>query len=441
MKKWFKFFFLGFFSDKISKEGARRGYTNVFVGLILSLVFLWTGFVGGDMLPFSAHYNNSPDFQKTVHAVFANPDVNKRVGVEIQGNFLKVKKYGGEYTEDLLVNTFENDTDRQNYSVNGYNVIIDSRPADTLAEIEAYCVSNDGRELIISYNEYLSLSNVAKLNFDFKLKYTGEALELNDEMVKAYREYVDALSSENKIETENWAKDLAENKITKNEYNRAIYELYFTNYYPEITEYESSSKVPLLRNYYYHNYISKGNKNYLFIFDDCMTGSFETAGGIDFSFYGFYSNVENGILVADGIGQAEANEIADNFIKKSFGSVAFLSFYANAMNVFSLTPFIALMPMVVTLLAYSILKLRGVESIASLGAMFKIVGSYVLFSGVISALLTVILSFFVQHNIITALPLVLFFITLAIRSIIFTVREAKSYTKQSEQQEAEQTEV
>lgn len=435
MKKWFNFFCLSFFSDKLSKEGTKRGYANFLLGLILALVFLWAGYVGGDMLPFSAHYNNSTDFSKTVHSVFANPDVNKRISVEIEENLIKVKKQGGEFTENLLVNTFENESDKQNYSTNGYDVIIDSRPADTLAEIEAYCVSNDGQNLIISYDEYLSLSAVAKMNFDFKLKYTGNELKLDDSLVENYREYVDGLSDENKLKTESLFSDMADNKITKVEYDRAIYELYFTNYYPEITDYESSSKLPLLRNYYYHQYIKEGFDKYLFIFDDYMTGSFETDNGIQLSFYGFYSNVENGVLIAEGVEQTEANDKADSLIKKSFGSIALLTFYAYAMNVFSLIPFIALMPMVVTLLVYSILKLRGVESITSFGGMFKIIGSYVWFSGAVAALLTVIMAFFVQPGLITALPMVFFFVTLAIRSIVFAINEMKSYQKQLEEQE------
>ncbi len=441
MKKWFKFFFLGFFSHKTSKEGAKRGYSNFFLGLILAFVFLWMGFVGADMLPFSAHYNNSPDFEATVRLILANPDINKRIEVEIQENLLKAKKHGGEYVKGLIINTFENDIDKLNYSVNGYNVVVDSRPADTLAEFEAYCVSNDGRNLIISYEEYLSLSEVAKLNFDFKLEYTGNALELDDASVDSYRSYVDGTSDENKLATEDLANELAENKITKNEYNREIYELYFVNYYPAITEYEATSKVPLLRNFYYHKYIKEGVGKFLFVFDDYMAGSFETDSGINLSFYGFYSSLEDGILIAEDTKQAKANEIADSFIKKSYNSIAPLSLYAHAMNVFSLIPFIALMPMIVTLLGYSILKLRSIESISSLGAAFKIFGSYVWCSGAISAVLSVIIAFFVQPSILSVLPLVLFFVALVVRSIVFVVKESKLYITQSEQQKSEQTEV
>ena len=441
MKKWLKFFGFGFFSHKTSKEGAKRGYTNVFLGLLLAFAFIWMGFVGTDTLPFSLHYNLSSDFSATVYAVLANPDASLRIDIEVQDGRLRMKKSGGEYGEALLVNTLENDTDKQNYSINGYNVIVDSRPANTLAEVEAYCVSNDGKGTVISYEDYLTLSDVARLNFDFQLKYTGQELVLSDEAVEGYRTYVDGLGGENRSATQKLANDLATNAISKSEYNRGIYELYFTNYYPEITAYESTSKVPLLRNYYYHQYLKDGESRYLFIFDDYMAGSFETDGGISRSFYGFYSSAENGVLIGDGMDKTEAERAADAFIKQSFAAVAPLTLYSHAMNVFSMIPIIALMPMVVTLLAYSILKLRGIDSVPILGGAFKIVGSYVWFSAVISAVLSVIVSFFVQGNILTVLPLLLFFITLAVRSLVFAATEAKEYAKQSEQQEKVQTEA
>lgn len=432
MKKWFRFFCLSFFSDKISREAAKRGYTNVFWGLILAFAFIWAALVGADMLPFSARYGNSPNFQATAHAVLANPDIDKRIDAKIENGVLKARKQDGEYTESLLVNTFESSADKESYSVNGYNIVVDLRPADTLAEVEAYCVSNDGKGIRVSYGEYLTLSEVARLNFDFKLEYTGRELVLSDEAVAGYRAYVETLSDECRLEAEKLANDLSDSSITKSEYNRAIYQLYFTNYYPDITAYESSSKVPLLRNYYYHRYVSQGVKQYLFIFDDYLTGSFEAKGGAEVSFYGFYSDLESGTLVAQNATRGEANAAVDRFIKDSYMATGALNLYAHAMNVFTLIPFIALMPMVVTLLAYSLLKLRGIESVTSLGGTFKIIGSYVWFSAFIAAALTVIASFFVRTDIITALPQVLFFITLAVRSVIFAIRESKSYLKQQE---------
>ena len=441
MKKWLKFFFLSFFSHKYAKEGVKRGYLSTFLGFILALAFLWGGVLGGDMLPFASHYNNSPDFKATAYAALANSDLNKRIDAVMENGIFKVKNQDGEYVEGLVINTFDNVEDRQNYSINGYHIVVDTHPADTFAEIEAYCVMNDGSNVEITYEEYLELTEVAKLNFDFKLRYTGNPLVLDDESVAGYRKYVDSLNEENKAATEKLENDLALKAITKHEYNKAIYELYFTNYYPEITAYETTSKVPLLRNYYYHNYATVGNNKYLFIFNDCMVGSFVTKGGIEVSFYGFYSDLTEGYSIVSGDNQEAANASVDAFIKNSFNEILILNSYAHFVNVVSNTPFIVLMFLVATLLTYSIMKLRSIESIASFGAMFRVVGSFAWFSGVISAVLSIILSFFVQRSLVAALPLVIFFTVIAIRSLLFAIKESRLYTKQLELQEAEQTEV
>ena len=397
------------------------------------------------MLPFGVQYGTSPDFMATVRTVLANTDEGKRIDAEIKDGTLIAKGQNGEYSPTLLINTFENDADRQEYSVNGYNVIVDLRPADTLAEIDAYCVSNDGKNTEISYEEYLALSDVARLNFDFKLRYTGRALELTDKAVEEYKSYVEGLGEEKKADAQKLLSELNEGKITGSEYNRGIYELYFVSYYPDITEYEGSSRVPLLRNYYYHQYLKGGAESYsqkhLLIFDDYVAGCFETVTGVSVSFYGFYSDFEDGALIAPGAAQDEAEASADDFIKDSFRATAVLNFYAHAVNVTSLVPYMALMLVAVALLTYSLLKLRGVESVASFGSMLKIVGSYTWFSGIISSLFTIILAFFIDRSILKAMPTVLFFIVLAIRSIVFAIRESRLYMEQLERREAEQTEV
>ena len=441
MKKWFKFFGLSFFSHKQAKEGARRGYTNTFFGFILALVFLYASFLLGDMLPFGAHYEGSPDFKDSIHSVFANDDAALRIDGEIKDGRLKIKEHGGEYTEALIINTFENESDRKNYSVNGFNIVVDTRPADSLAEIEAYCVNSDGTNSIISYEDYLSLSDVKKINFDFKLRYTGNELVLTDTAVEEYRAYVDGLSLENKGKTEKLAADLSDNTITRSEYNRAIYELYFENYYPEITAYESASKVPLLRNFYYHSYVREGMGNYLFIFDDCMTGDFKTNGGSEVSFYGFYGNLDEGAIVSDGATKSDAEASVDRFVKKAYGENLIINAYGYLVNLITIAPFIALMLLVATLLGYSVMKLCGVESITTFGATFKIVGSFAWFSGVVSTLISLIASFFIDRSFIITLPLILFFITLAVRSVIFVLTERKLYLQQSKQEESTQGEV
>lgn len=441
MKKWLKFFCLSFFSHKTSKEAQKHGYTNVFLGFLLAMVFLWAGLVGKDMLPFGTHYKSASDFRATAYSVFANTDHSKRLIAEVLEGDLRVKKQGGEYTEGVLIDTLSRESDKESYSVGGYHVVVDTRPASTFAEVEAYCVSNDGKDTVISYEEYLTLSEVARMNFDFKLKYTGEPLVISDEMVSEYLLYLKDLGGEVKTVTDKVSKDLSEGKITQEEYNKEIYKLYFTNYYPKITEYESTSNVPLLRNYYYHQYISKGISNYLFIFDDYLTGSFTAKGGLEVIFYGFFSNVEGGALIEEGTAAEEAESLVDDFIKGSYRANWFLNAYAYVMNIITLLPFIVLMLLVATLMSYSVLRLRGVESIASLGTMVKLIGSYVWFSGAVSALISILIGFFVKRSMVDALSLALFFVVLLARSMIFVIREDILYKRQSQQKEDLQTEV
>ncbi|MBQ6883029.1 MAG: hypothetical protein IJO25_01590, partial [Clostridia bacterium] len=155
----------------------------------------------------------------------------------------------------------------------------------------------------------------------------------------------------------------------------------------------------------------------------------------------FYDGVQKGVLVSDTQSQAIANQMADSLIKQAFDTVASVNLYAYATSVIMLTPFIALMPMVVTLLAYSILKLCGVQSVKTMGAMFKIVGSYVWFSGIAATAIMLILAFFVQRNLISALTLVLFFVILTVRTIIFAINQVSEHKKQIKKEEAEKAVV
>lgn len=441
MKKWFEFFTLSFFSHSTAKGAMKRGYTNVFLAFVLSLVFIWAAFVGGDMLPFEVDYAGSPDFISLTETMLVGSDGEVRIEAKIENGTLKLRKVGGEYTEGLFVSTLTSDEDKQTYSVNGYNLVIDTRPSNTLGEIEAYCISNDGKNTIISYEDYLTLSEVARLNFDFKIRYTDKELLLSDEMLEGFKTYLLGKDEETGGKLESLGSDLEAGKITKDEYNRAVYEVYFASYYPSISSYESSSAVPLLRNYYYHEYINKGEGNYLFIFDDYMSGSFTTTSGKVVPFYGFYNELENRVIVENGDTKDEAYLSVDRFIKDAFSENWFLNALVYAINTVSIAPFIALMLLVVALLSYSILSLMGAFSMGSLGGMLKIVGAFAWPSALISMVGSMIAMFFLPRSLIDALPLVLFFIALVVRAVIFAITENNIYKTQLEQQKTLDTEA
>lgn len=424
MKNWFKFFFLSFFSNKISKEGTKRGFTNLFLSLILTLVFLCVGIVWADFAPFSSHYDNSTGFKTTVRNALTNENPTKRVSILVENGEVKAKT-DGDFVDALVINTFKNQDDRNDYAQHGYHFIVDTRSADTLAEVEAYCQATDSSGTTISYEDYLSLNEVARLNFEFKLKYTGNELFLQDSTVSEYRAFVDGVSEQNKQLTKELYEQYESGDISKTEYDREIYELYFTNYYPSITAYENTSKVPLLRNYYYHELINKGEDKFLMIFGDCMIGSFETDGGIGVFFYGFYTNLENGELIKSNFNAEQTIDAVDDFIIDSYGATKDLNTYIYIMNIIRLVPIIALMVIVVAMLTSSILSLKGVEECRTFGAAIKIVGSYSWFSAVVTAIVTLITAFMVEKSVITVVALISFFVTTLVRSIIFMIGQIK----------------
>ena len=332
----------------------------------------------------------------------------------------------------MVVNTLDSAADAADYATGGYNIVIDTRPADTLAAVDAYCISNDGKETRITYAEYLTLSEVARMNFDFKLTYTGEALLLDAETVAGYAAYLSTAGEDSRTEAERLAAELADGKITEGEYMRSVYELYFAAYYPSIKEYESSSAVPLLRNYYFHEYIDKGMNKYLFIFDDYIAGSFTTDGGLPVTFYGFFGGMEDGVAVGDGLGESEAEKAADGFIKACFRANSLVILYAHVVNTASLVPFLALMLLVAALLSYSLMRLRGVGGVTSLGAVLRIVGGFTWFSALVSAVLSVLSMFFLDRALLVALIPVIFFLVLAARSMLFVFKEARRQDGASE---------
>lgn len=440
MKNWCKFFFLSFFSNKHSKDGTKRGFSSVFLSLALALVFFCLGTVWADFLPFGSHYNNATDFHTTVRNALINENPQKTVSILVENGKVKAKT-DGEYANALIVNTFLSQGDKDDYAKNGYQLVVDTRPADALAEVQAYCVSTDAQKTVISYEDYLSLNEVARRNFEFKLTYTGNELQLDDTTVSEYRAFVDGTGEENKQFTKELYEDLINGDISKEKYNKTIYELYFTSYYPSIASYETTSQVPLLRNYYFHELINKGENRFLMIFGDCMIGSFATDGGMEVFFYGFYSELENGEIVQSSFNSSDKIQAVDDFIKDSYGATKDLNTYIYIMNTLRMVPIIALMLIVIAMLMSSILSLKGVEDCRSFGSSIKIVGSYAWFSAIITALLTVITAFMVEKNYITVIALIGFFVTVLVRSTIFVVCQIKQRKRQLKEQKNNEQET
>ena len=402
MKEWIKFFGLSFFSDKISKQAVRRGYSNFVLGAVLALAFLFCGILAADLLPFSAHYKNSASF-----SAFAR---NAVVGIDLRVG-------SGKISSPVIVDTFSVAADSSEYAMNGYNLVVDTRKADAFDDFEAYYLSNDGKKQEITVEEYETLSEVAKRNFDFKIRYTSRELVLTDELTAGHEAYLAGINSED-------YKNLQKKKgdLSAEEYRKQVYNLYVKKYYPDLSAYENTGGAPLLRNYYYHNYVNAGAKNYLFVFDDSLVGSFETDGGLSVSFYGFYKNFP------DGETFTTENE-ADAFITRSFRATAGFSSYIYLMNMLRLFPFIALMLLLVAVIAFCTFRILKSPRCTTIGGSFKIVGSYLFFGALFSAVITFVCGYFIPRNSLIIAALTSFFLILLIRTAVCLISEAVTIKK------------
>lgn len=438
MKKWLSYFSLSFFSDKIAKEGKKRSYLNFALGFILALAFLFGGVVAADIVPFNTHYNHATDFQAFVHNAFANEDVSKRISISINDGVAFANIGSNDTVSELLVDTFANPDDAIIYKVNGYELVVDTRSADAYDDFVAYCVSNDGKEEEITYEEYLTLSDVAKRNFDFKIRYTANELVLTDELVVQYESYLAGISSEQNEKIASQYKELRDKKatLTAIEYSQNVYKLYLQAYYPSLSAYEVGG-VPLLRNYYYDNYLSADNR-FLVVFDDSCIASFETNNGVAVSFYGFYVKMDNG-LVTNGTSVSEAEQIIDNFIKNAYLGNSSTIVYIYLLNFTWLFLLIVAIPLVIALFAYCLLKFMGVEWCKRYGYSLKVVGSYMWCAALIAALITFICGYFAPGLNLMIFALGGFFIVLLVRTAILLINERIALKKlQAEQAKLEE---
>lgn len=418
MKSWLKFFGLSFFSDKIAKEARIRGVMNCVLGFVFTLIFIFCGILTANTVPFYTHYDNASDFRSFLYNALDNAAISV---------------VGGRVSSDNVVNTYLNEADAVNFGRGGYNLVLDTRPSTALDDFEAYCISSGGEE--ISYEKYLALTDEEKKNYEFRVRYTENELVLTDGLVSGYENYLGASNDE---EVKKQYAALAENKgnVAADEYNRSIYALYVHTYYPEISAYEREGEVPLLRSYYYRNYLNddKTAKS-LFLFDDVFFGFFNTDSGVEVTSYGSFGKLSDGALTSEN---------ADGFIKGAFAASVSVSANVYLMNMFRFIPFLALIPVILALILKLALVLMKDAKYKKYTTCLKIEFSYLFIGSFITALILFICGFFVSSEILNILPLIIFASVLTVRTIVFLIYEfisvKKSPAKVPEETETEESE-
>ena len=403
MKDWLKFFGLSFFSDKIAKEARTRGVMNCVLGFVLALVFIFCGVLAANTVPFYTHYKNAPKFRS-----FASEAVEQT----------PLTVTDGIVSADKLIDTFSQE------QAGDYNLVIDTRPSTALAVFEAYCVSKSDKSEI-SYEDYLALPDEDKSGYTFAIRYTPDELTLTDELTEKHESFLGSTDDE---DTKKEYSALVEKKgeLDPDEYRLETYKLYVAAYYPDITAFERAGDVPLVRSYYYRNYLNKSDLNKsLFIFSDVMFAFFETDGGLSTMFYGSYSGVNNGTLGASDV---------DDFMKAVFRSSTGTSATVYLMNTFKFIPFIAFIPLILGLIAKLVFVILKDEKYKKITTCLKVECSYLAGGALITALALFVFGFFVSNNLVNTLPIILYAIVLTVRTAVYLIAEAIAHKKLAAQE-------
>lgn len=434
MFEWIKFTFGSYYSNKSSKEGAKRSFWNVIFALFIMFIILTAFLSTGFNYSFSTHYNNSSKYQEFLHNAFTLQDEDKRVNLIVneRTNEDKVEKYvsafyGNDSTKEVLINTFENSNDIS-YSKNGYNLIVDTRSSyDTYYEFDIDVYKIDNKEEKISFAEYKALPSVDQANYVCDLQnpiIKNQAIDLTDDLVATYRNYIETtyvptLSDKDEMLTLwNQIKDVTS---TDPKYKNYIYEYY-------LKAYVGLSFAPNNQYYYQLKYAAYDDQynfvynDYLIITDTWCLASFVTDKGVRVTYDGYYDSLSNGFVISTpSLDNAYVKDNVNTFVLASYSSVNSLRTILIGMQVIRYFPTIIITMAILALLIFCFCKLKKLEYGFKYVGAFKVVSSYLIMSSAVSGIITLILAFFTSNQVALSVGLWALLGLLSIRVFVLVI--------------------
>ncbi len=440
MIRWLNFYFLGFFSDRLSKEGAERSFLNTLLSLLLTLILLCSGLLAGYTASYGAHYGNASDFREFYYSFFANENSENRIDLNFKDGRLDASIPDGRKS----INAFlEEDGD---YILNDYKLVLDTRPAETaFDDFKVVCKNSDGEE--ISYEDYRNMSASAKEKASCVLNYTGRPLDVKVKQAE-YINFLNNVSVETSgdysAETAKAFKELNDKKaagqISETEYADTVYVLFVKAYYPDLTRYETYGGAPTLRTYYLTTGMGSEQSNYLIILDDLCICSFKTTSGFAVDFGGYYSGYSDNVISADGMSGTEIQNNLDGLLYNAFKGSASINLLVYLVNTFKLMPLFLGIMLVLAFIFFGVCKFKKIECCTRVGQSVKIIGSFLLVSSLITFILSIIYSFVMSRETVYTLTAVTLTVIIVVRTAILLIKELvkNSRAKQKENQDPPQ---
>ncbi len=387
MIQWLTYFFGGFFSDRRSQECQWRSLGNTALGALCAFVLLVCGLTWGYRASFGPLYRSAEDFRSFACEALTEAELTVSGGVISGGEQVKT------------------------YEKGGYKLVLDLRDTQHLYDDFTLLCTSDTRAQI-SYEEYLAQpAYIQQAYTDFTVVYSGSVLPI-EELEDTYVSYLRSVTSDESSAL--YQQDIAEDfaalqQSMPEDYCEQLYLLYVQAYYPELTLREYGAEAPTLHGYYYDRILSDTEGTLLYVFrDTCYVGF--VSGSRNLFFVGDYSGFDGPI--------ADAQD-TDAFITAVFRSGSRTDGLMYAVNTFGLFFVIIAAWLLLAALVYFTGKKSGAEAIRTFGASAQLVGSYLLFSGLIAALCCFLLSFVLSQTAVYYLSAVLTVLCLGIRSLRF----------------------
>lgn len=399
MKKWMKFFGLSFFSNQEAEKAPKFGLGFVLLAVLLSMIFFLFGYYSSDVLPFGANYGRATEYQQFLHTAF-----DEKVQLEIKDQ---------KMVANQKINTYTVEADKDLYAASPYDLIVDTRPSDLLIRFDQVAIKGDKE---IRYEEYLELNEEAKREYTLKVTYSDEEMVITSEKAKQYEMYLEKISTETdedyRVEAKNDYQALKEKKeeYSEEEYDKELYYLYVKHYYQSVTSLFQGARAPVLRDYYYREYITAGKAYYFYVFDNLCAGSFETDQGIPIVFGGYYNKCSNG----------EVRDI-DQFIRQVFYDTAGYTFASYLVSTIALFSTLAIAPLLVALVMWGVGKVIKDGWEGTFVGCYKIVASFIWASALIISVALLIGGWFASARALYKLIPMTFTAVLAIRTAIFCI--------------------
>lgn len=375
---WLKYFTLNFFNKKNADESKKRSLWNGILSFLLAIVALYAVLCIMANVTFPINYNKSTQFKTFYHGLFTGDNAIS----------IKIENGQADYVDDdvnLVINSFVSAADKEKYSANGYNVIVDLRDNSKLYnDCKITYVKDD---ITIEYDEYIELGDAKKEEYTIRKEYGNDAIEFSEETIASYVSFINEHGSD---EDKQSLEALLTDGVVNVENYGAVYELYFESKY--------SVKATTMRDYYLSVYLSVDDDgatlfdNYVILLHDVALVAWHTDNGQVMSLSGYYTDI-NLEIGGDNYAQ-EADELAVAVFDANKTSlwVNYALYMGSA--IFTIVFIWLLLPMFISIIGF----ISKYSSISNYGEMAKTLGGFWLGSAIPSLLFVVIASFFMSQT-------------------------------------------